>query len=326
MKTWNEKEDEFIKNNTQLTLAELSNKMGRSMNSVKFKKAKLGLKLKGDVERWSKKEIQFLMNNNSTLNHRIIAQKLGRTPMAVRRKIDKLGITSERVLISDENKWTEKEDVLLIKNKDKSIVELMSILPDKSRDAIYGRKHKLGAIKYKLWTAKENQTIQDNLDKSDIEIGKLINRSIYSVKTQRRKLGLLKHQPNKKWTEEDEIYLEENYDKDKKELAEHLGVSTKRVHMKLIYMGLIKKRGLNTKWSEENVKKIQEMVENGDSLAEIHEKFADCSINSIRGQTRKFKAPEKEKEKARNMDGFVEVLIGNRYVRLHRYIVTQLMM
>ena len=48
--------------------------------------------------------MKFVKDNNSTMNHYEIAKELGRTPNAVRHKINKLNINKERTLYGDEKK------------------------------------------------------------------------------------------------------------------------------------------------------------------------------------------------------------------------------
>ena len=322
IKYWTENDEEFLKNNTDMSLKELSTQLGRTEGGVKFRKDKIGVKLKNDIERWTEEDEKFLIDNNSSMNYREIAKDLDRTETAVRHKMVRFGIFEERLPMIDKNRWTAEEDELLIKNKDMTIKELMVMFPNRKRIAIYSRKSIIGAIKKpKEWIEEEIQIIKDNLDKSDKEIAKILDRSATSIKTKRKKLGLLKVKPNQRWTEKEEKFLVENNNMDKNELAKRLGVSRRRVHGKLIEMDLIEKEEPGVAWSDEDINIVRKMVEGGALRAEIVEAFPDRTVNSIAGYIRKFQPPKKEKNRTR--DGFVEILINNRYVHHHRYAMEQ---
>ena len=323
-------------NNLHKTDKEIAELIDRSTESVKTKRKRLKalkkiiyctnnnvyklLDLYNVMVKWSEKDIKFVKDNISKLNHYEMAEKLGRTAIAVSKKIRQMELNSnERILLGDKNKWTEEDDNLLIENKDKLIKELMVMFPTRSRESIYGRKRTLGATKYKLWTKKELKIVKNNLDKTDKEIAEMIDRSVTAVASKRKKFKLLKNEPHKLWSEKNEAYLKKNYKlRSEKELAEHCDVSIERVHTKLLDMKLIESKERGLLWSAEDLNKVQEMKENGYTITEICKAFPDRTHHAVAGQVRKFKPPKKEKIKIRY--GYVEILINNKSVRLHVYL------
>ena len=194
------------------------------------------------MNKWDEEDEKFLIDNNSIMNYIEIAKKLGKTDSAVRHKLIRLNIMTDRFLIPNGNQWTKEEDKILMENKDKKIQELLKIFTNRTRQSIFYRKHVIGAKKYKIWDKKEIQIIKDNLDKSDNEIAKILNKSVISVKTKRKRLGLLRTKPDQKWIEKDIKFLEKNQYLGHKELTKLLGMEKRRVYTKMVEMGLLKTR------------------------------------------------------------------------------------
>lgn len=198
IKYWTENDDGFLKNNTDLSLKELSTQLGKTEGGVKFRKDKIGVKLKNDIERWTEEDEKFLIDNNSSMNYREIAKELDRTENGVRQKIRKFSINEERLPILDKTRWTVEEDELLFENKDKPIEDLLQMF-NRSKLGIYYRKSVIGATNKSKWTEEEISIIYNNRNKTDKEIGKLTGRSKSSIKTKRQRLSFLKKE-NRIWT------------------------------------------------------------------------------------------------------------------------------
>lgn len=318
---WSKEDDGFLKNNTHMSLAELSQKLQISKPSVRFRMDKFGWKLKNGRSQWTTYDITFLKNNNSTLNPKEIAEQLGRTESAVLHKINKLGICSERVHVSDDIKWTLEEEELLMKHKDKQVRELMTMFPNRTAEAIYDQKCKISVAKYKIWTKEETLIIYKNRDKTDEWIGKLTGRSKYSVKTKRQELNLLRQQLYQRWTKDEEEFLKENYDVDHDKLANVFGISKKRLRLKLIRMGLVEKEKSRRVWSDEETTKLKEILKTTNSIDEICKAFPDRTYHSVQGKRRELPRPVKEKSRIKN--GYVQILINNKYVSQHRHLMEQ---
>lgn len=69
------------------------------------------------MQKWSKNEEEFIVNNKGVLSHEDMAVRLGRTVSSINRKVHKLGITKKRTgsRLSKEGKKCSK--CLLIKNE-----------------------------------------------------------------------------------------------------------------------------------------------------------------------------------------------------------------
>lgn len=220
--------------------------------------------------------------------------------------------------------WNNEEDELLIKNKDKTIEELMDIFPNRRPNTIYYRKHKLRLVKDKTWTEEELQTVYYNLDKTDKEIAKLINRSATSISQRRKKKRWLKLTPVKhKWTEEDRNFLIKHYSTMTfEELAEHFNVSRKRIYETYIYMGLIKRCRTGKPWTVKDTSKLKIMVDENKSINEISEVFSDRTNQAIIGKRRKYIKKANKKE-FRERKGYLEIFVDTKYIAYHRYLMEQ---
>ena len=71
---------------------EIANQIGRSVNAVRIKAHKLGLRKPNQYPVWSKKELNVLKKLYPTQTAQKIAGKIGRPVQAVRLRIFKLGL------------------------------------------------------------------------------------------------------------------------------------------------------------------------------------------------------------------------------------------
>lgn len=274
------------------------------------------------MDKWTEKDVKFVEDNISKLNHYQIAEKLGRTPTSVRHKINRFGInTDDRVLLGDENKWSDDEDKRLIKNKNKTIKELIIMFPNRTRSGILSRKTTINATTDITWSEEEISIIYKNQNKTDKKIGKLTGRSESSVKTKRQRLGLLKKE-NKMWTRDEVKFLTENYSMNHDKLADILGISKKRLREKLTRMGLIETGEPGRPWTKEERIKLKEKHKTTNSIKNISELFQDRTFYSVCGEVRKLPIQPKEKYKMEN--GYIKILINNKYVFQHRRVMQPL--
>ena len=87
---------------------------------------------------WSVEEIALLKANYGKIGTDEMANKLGRSLVSTRRKIDNMGLRGGL-----RKKWSKFEIDLLEANKDKAKEEIIKALPDRGWPSIVSRLNKL---------------------------------------------------------------------------------------------------------------------------------------------------------------------------------------
>ena len=97
-------------------------------------------------------------------------------------------------------KWTKSEDLIIKKNQNLRPKQITNLLSGRTWLGVRARlkylkennfKVDYEAVAHREYSAKEDKIIKDNLDKSTVELTKLLkNRSVVSIKKRRRDLGL----------------------------------------------------------------------------------------------------------------------------------------
>ena len=90
------------------TYKQMSEALGRPVNSINSRLAKL--KLKNKIDRWSAEEDALLRENYLEHTVKELAQELGRKPVAVRDRIARLGLQKYNRQSERRERWTAAED------------------------------------------------------------------------------------------------------------------------------------------------------------------------------------------------------------------------
>lgn len=139
----------------------------------------------------SKEDIEYLINNYGKISIKDIAHSFSdkHTYVAVRAKIDKLGISKSKL-------WTDEENAILINNYSYVPKETMiSLLPNRTPEAIMNHAKELGIKSYhylnEKYSQEQKQFIIDNwLSMTDEQIAKILDKTSNGIRDQRASLGL----------------------------------------------------------------------------------------------------------------------------------------
>ena len=155
--------------------------------------------------KYTDKDIEFLKENYPLGNwDKIMKRFPNLSRHAINSKMYKLGISFDKKnKTSAKNfdyigrtKWSKDEDDIIRDMYSKyPIKELVTVLPNRSKDAIILRANKLGLLSYykanSLWTEEQKQYIIDNWElEPDKIMAKKLNKTFRAVKAQREFLGI----------------------------------------------------------------------------------------------------------------------------------------
>lgn len=145
------------------------------------------------------------------------------------------------------------------------------------------------------WTKEEDNFIKENCaNMTDEEISKILNRTIYSIKSRRIGLGKKCHRTKQdefRWSEEDKDYLKDNYGvKTVSEIAVHLNRSESSIKSMAYNTGLHNEKF--SKWLPEELsilineyKELKPNILTSDILYYLKTKIHNThSTNSIRAK------------------------------------------
>lgn len=93
-RNWNVEEIDFLENNRELSISEMSRRLGITYYHVDRKMGELGLKKTG-YEYWSEEDIEFLRKNFLTMGNKELAQRLNRSSGCIGNKAYLLGLSSQ---------------------------------------------------------------------------------------------------------------------------------------------------------------------------------------------------------------------------------------
>ena len=318
-KQWTSEEETFLKDHSSTDLNELAKHFGIAKKNIYNKMLRMKLiKMVKSCRPWIDDEIQIVKDNLNKSDEEI-SKLINRSVKAVKSERTKLGLLRKKT----NTPWTSGEEEFLKENCFLDLDELAKCLK-MTKKRVYNKMLRMKLIETvepnQSWTNDEIQIVKDNLDKSDKEIGKLVNRNAMSVKSKRKKLGLLKHEQAVRWTSEEKVFLKENYLLDIDELSTRLGMTKKRIRSKMYDMGLGETGECGVPWTTEEMNKLKEMHEYH-SMSEICKAFPNRTFMSILGQRRKL--PKPVKVEIRTMYGYEEILVNNRYVKHHRHAMEQ---
>lgn len=196
-KVWTNEEDKFLRENyNNISLNELSDKMGRSILAIQNRATLIGIKRTNvaKYKTWTKEERELLWSVCDGLSAREIQEKYfpDRTVCsikgALRRKELNDGKMKPSVAWTDDEINTLKELYSFTPNNE------LSDMLHRSKDSITQRAQKLGLKKDYYFTKEEIKFIKDNYNVlSDHDIAKVVGHHWRVVKDRRLRMGL-KHQ------------------------------------------------------------------------------------------------------------------------------------
>lgn len=135
-KAWTVSDQDYLREHCHsMSDAEIAAAIGRSVNSVKIKKAKLGLTKKQRT--WSDEDKDFILKNKDTMTDVEMAEQLGR-------HIESVGNMRRKLTGWKHKPWTEEEETYLSENWGHMPVPSLCKYLNRSKNAIMVRVHRLG--------------------------------------------------------------------------------------------------------------------------------------------------------------------------------------
>ena len=116
---WTKEEEIFLlKNNEYLSTREISEKLNRDEQSIRYKRMKLGLKKQRNKpinpyqKQWNNEDIEFLKNNYNNFSIKELSEKLNRTKPSIQCKAKKMGLKKEDKYFYDKDffKYIDSEE------------------------------------------------------------------------------------------------------------------------------------------------------------------------------------------------------------------------
>jgi hypothetical protein len=158
---------------------------------------------------WTLAEIEFVEKHYGSLSAREIGEKLGRSAHGVNRIAYLAGVTRQAV-----SPWTEVELALLRTHYAEGIEVVESLLPARTRKAIFRQASFLGLAVRSSWSVREQDFLTKHYGSMPThKIAASLGRSVSAVRAAVIKLKLGKGQ-NRAWTEPELALLCEHYEKE----------------------------------------------------------------------------------------------------------------
>ncbi len=207
--------------------------------------------------RWTKDEEKLLAEYSKNCYTQDIANKLGRSYIAVQKKALKLGIE----LRSEPDPWDEDKIEYLKKNINKTPIGKIEEKLGISYRRILTKCKDLG-IEYvsENWTEEEINTLREYAPKCHYtELVKVLpNRTIGAISAKAFELGIQTISEYHKLSEKDEKYIRKNWGKKPAtEIARHLHITTGILYRYKRQLGL-PNVGQQKKWTEKRIKQLRE--------------------------------------------------------------------
>jgi len=154
---------------------------------------------------WTKDEINFLIENYSTIGPTKCAIALCKTYASIK------GL-AKRLNLKKQNRWTKEEENFLVQNYNLLGATNCSKHLYRTTNAIKQKACDLNIIKsqknYNSWSSEQEQFLINNYSTlGPIECSKQLNITYKAVQAKAQRLGITKFG----WTEEEEQFLIENY-------------------------------------------------------------------------------------------------------------------
>lgn len=168
----------------QLSATEIGEKLGRTAGAVIAKASLLGVT---DRDNWSRAEKNFLKKHYGNLPTKNIADRLGRSVSAVRAAVVKLDLGKWK-----SRSWTEMELALMQEHYRKGINEIKTLLPGRTREAIFAQAGKMGLTETRFWQPDEDRVLREIYPQSGVPgvRERLPHRSAPAIKHRVTFLGL----------------------------------------------------------------------------------------------------------------------------------------
>lgn len=221
--------------------------------------AKLGLHKE---EAWSEEQKDLAISLRlDGITIEIIAEKVNKSPSAVRGFLQRRGISPLVEDPSNYRGWTKKQLLFLKENYTKISIEEISKIIDKSIGSIYYILNKEGIELEKIfWSEKEIEELKRLYpDYSNIELEKIFSRSEGSIQQKAASFNLRK---NSWWSIEEIERLKDlvREELSYKQLAEILNRPISSIHYMLEKQELTKEC---KRWTESELKAVEELAQSG---------------------------------------------------------------
>lgn len=235
-KPWTDGEIEFLKQNYNiLTPNQISEKLGRSIHSIKGKLRILGLTNRNGG-RWTKKDIEFLINNYKNMTYKEIGKILNKSISSVKSKLSELKISKSKV-------WEDDEIAFLLQNKNNMSYKEIAKKLNRTKKQI-SRKMGLLGLTRKVPNKEEiTKYIKRNYKgiNSEEKIASELGIKKETIKKYVFEMGL-RMPTNRRYTKEEINFIQENYRKiTNKEIAEKLNRPISSVASLIFDLGISKK-------------------------------------------------------------------------------------
>lgn len=157
---------------------------------------------------WTDPEREFLRKHLSEMTEVEIAQKLNKTPKAVRRMRQRLGLGS-CLRPPHPQAWTEQERRFILEHPDMDTGEMANALGRTQVSVNHARK-KLGLTESNRWETWEDTFLKEHPDMKPTELARHVGHTAMAIRIRRLKLGLPTYIEKTEWFD-NEIQILSNH-------------------------------------------------------------------------------------------------------------------
>lgn len=196
MAQWTESEITYLQQHYETQkISETAGYLSRSVNAVRQKAKKLGLKLTviDAVGLWTEQEEEYVKKYYEQCQTKEIAKRLGRSALSVKKKANTLGLNAHKRM--NFTRWTEFEINYVLENyKYQGLIKTAKAL-NRSQSAVQHKARALGVttktINIKPWTRAEEIYLERKYEKQPVKVtAKRLHRTMASVQHKAHNLGL----------------------------------------------------------------------------------------------------------------------------------------
>lgn len=157
---------------------------------------------------WSVAEITFVEQHYGQLSAREIGERLGRSANGVARIVQLSGLSRGVA-----PPWSEEEQALVRAHYTEGIEYVMSLLPGRSRKAIFRQASLAGITGRSSWSREDKSFLEKHYGNLPTkEIAARLGRSVSAVRAAVVKFDLGKWK-NRPWSEKEQVLMQEHYSK-----------------------------------------------------------------------------------------------------------------
>lgn len=193
---FSEQELYYIREHSTWPAEEIAKTLNKTVPDVVLARNTLGLPTYTKRD-WSDEEVRFVKDNYGKLSVPEMVPLLHRTRASIQRKIATLGLCNGKPSATQVlKKWTKEENKYIRKHRDDDINDIAKAL-GRSVSATRSQMNKLKVRKpsRKKWKKKEIAYLYEHgYTDSYEDISKVINRSVFSIKSKAQELGIFKYQ------------------------------------------------------------------------------------------------------------------------------------